>query len=173
MRDIAGASDLTQAAIYHHFTNKEELYYTSVRHLLREKLSPLTELTLAESIPEKKLTIFVEGMMQMAIENPQVGRIYYRELLDGDMSRLLALVEDVFAALQSIIDDVILKIAPHKDGLLSVISLLGMILHHAEVIKLAPALPQGKPEHTQLSVLSAHITDIYLNGLKGNGQKTS
>lgn len=168
MRDIAAASGITQAAIYHHFANKEALYYASVGHLLNQMLTPLTGTALSETEPEKKLAIFVDGLMRMAIENPQVGRIYYRELLDGDLTRLLTLVGDVFLVLQSIIDDVVLKISPHTDGLLAVISLLGMILHHAEVIKLAPALPGGKLEHTQVAVLSKHITELYLNGLKGN-----
>ena len=40
MREIARETGITQAAIYHHYQGKEELYLDAVRTLHREKLHP-------------------------------------------------------------------------------------------------------------------------------------
>lgn len=166
MRDIAAAAGITQAAIYHHFTNKEELYFASVRHLLEEKVRPLTQGVEGTGTAEEKLSRLIAGMMRLAVDDP-FGRIYYRELLDGDRARLLALSEDVYVVVKPEFDVLLTAIAPQVDTHLAVVSLIGMILHHAEVIKLGPLLPWGRPEHGDPAVLAEHISNLFLRGLKG------
>lgn len=168
MRDIAAASGITQAAIYHHFANKEDLYFAAVRHLMEEKLRPLSEITQSSQTAEQQLTIYIDGLMRLAIENPQFGRVYYRELIDGDQTRLLALAEDVLVVIEPALEALIKRIAPNTDSHLATVSLLGMVLHHAEVIKLSPLLPWGKPEHGLPAILATHISTLFINGLKGS-----
>jgi AcrR family transcriptional regulator len=166
MRAIAKSMDITQAAIYHHFGNKEELYYASVRHLLQQKLAPLDELSQSGESPEGQLKIWILQLLQMLKNDALFCKIYYRELLDGDENRLRALAEDVFADMHDAIDNMVRNISPTIDSHLAVVSLMGMIFHHIEVIRIGQVLPWSKPEHGQLDVLSEHIGSVFINGLK-------
>ena len=44
MRDIAAAVGVTPAALYHHFSDKEQLYLNAVGHAFEEKVGPLKSL---------------------------------------------------------------------------------------------------------------------------------
>ena len=167
MRAIARALDITQAAIYHHFDNKEELYFDSVRYLMRAKVLPILDTCRQESEPEQVLRKFVSGMLTMLQNSPQFLKMVNREMLDGDEARLVALSEDVFNDIHATLEANIAAINPVVDTHLSVISMAGMIFHHAESIKLGKVYPWYKPQYADTGVVADHISNLLLTGLKG------
>jgi AcrR family transcriptional regulator len=44
MRDIARSAGITQAAIYHHFANKEDLYIAALEHLYAAQTTELVSM---------------------------------------------------------------------------------------------------------------------------------
>ena len=165
MRSIAAATGITQAAIYHHFTNKDELYIAVVRHLLEKKTANLMAELAAVDDPAQRLQRLVSDMLQIFHDDPQFRQIYFRELLDGDSKRLADLAETVFADLHDTLEALMNSLSPGMDSHLLMVSLMGMIFHHLEAMKLSIFLPYGRPEHAELPILAKHISSLFLNGL--------
>jgi AcrR family transcriptional regulator len=166
MRAIANTAGITQAAIYHHFANKEELYFAAVRYLNEDKSAAFIRGLSVSAPPEARLALLVEQMLSLLGADPDFSRIYFRELLEGDHNRLSNLVTNVFGDVSPIIEQLLTELAPDQDSHLLALSLGGLVFHHLEARKLSQFMPGGKPEHTDLSVLANHITALLLHGVK-------
>ena len=166
MRKIARAAGITQAAIYHHFASKEQLYYAAVKFLQEEKTTRVTE-QLATDLPaEERLKTLVQLLLELLDADPHFRHIYFRELLDGDEIRLCELATNVFADLSHVIEGLMRELAPHLDSHLTMMSVAGLVFHHLEARKLSPFMPGGKSEHSELPVLADHITTLLLKGVR-------
>jgi AcrR family transcriptional regulator len=166
MRAIANTAGITQAAIYHHFANKEELYFAAVRYLNEDKSAAFIRGLSVSAPPEARLASLVEQMLSLLGADPDFCRIYFRELLEGDHNRLSNLVTNVFGDVSPIIEQLLTELAPDQDSHLLALSLGGLVFHHLEARKLSQFMPGGKPEHTDLTVLANHITALLLHGVK-------
>ena len=166
MRQIAGEAAITQAAIYHHFASKEELYFAAVRFLHREKIAGLNSIVQLAACPREKLRLLVRQMLELLDADPHFRHIYFRELMEGDDSRLKELADSVFAEIPEVLGELLQELAPHLDNHLMMMSLAGLVFHHLEVRKLTLLLPDGNLEKTQLPVLADHITTLLLNGVR-------
>ena len=96
MRSIASAAGTTQAAIYHHFPNKEALYRAALALHLGEKSRQLAEIVAGKPNFEDRLKAMVQHMLVVADEDEQFRRLYFRELLEGDAEQLKTLANNVF-----------------------------------------------------------------------------
>jgi TetR/AcrR family transcriptional regulator len=168
MRQIAGGAGITQAAIYHHYANKKELYLATVRHLHRGKISAVADISQSEAGAEEKLAHLVRWMLEIMASEAAFRHIFIRELLEGDEVRLQELSENVFAEAHQIMVPLMKELAPVLDGHLFAVSLMGLVIHHIEARKLTPFLPEGSAEKVQLPVLANHITALLLNGVRGS-----
>ena len=166
MREIARETGITQAAIYHHFPGKEELYFDAVRVLLREKMQILHAVLELDAPPERKLRELVLRMLELMDEDPCFRHIFQRELMEGDEARLKELADSVFAEAHAGLEPLMAEIAPTFDSLLLLMSVSGLVLHHLEVRKLIPLLPEGSEQKAELPVLAEHICALVLNGVQ-------
>jgi AcrR family transcriptional regulator len=166
MREIARETGITQAAIYHHFPNKEALYLEAVRTLYREKMQSLSDVLDLEAPPPEKLRQLVWRMLELMDADPDFRHVYYREMMEGDEERLRELVDSVFADFMDVMTPLMKAIAPHLDATLMMMSLAGLVFHHLEVRRLIPLLPGGSEAKSRLPVLAEHITALVLNGVR-------
>jgi AcrR family transcriptional regulator len=166
MREIARETGITQAAIYHHFPCKEDLYMDAVRTLHREKMQGLSDVVELQAPPAEKLHHLVLRMLELMEADPDFRHIYYRELMEGDEERLRELADSVFSDVFAVLRPLMTEIAPHLDPMLTLMSLSGLVLHHLEVARLIPLLPGGSEAQTRLPVLAEHITTLVLNGVR-------
>lgn len=166
MRDIARAASITPAAIYHHFANKEALYFAAMEYLYADQTIELVSEASRESDPELQLAVTVRCLLEVFDEYAQFRRLYLRELLEGDQKRLKLLAEGVFVTLHEFLLELMAELAPHVDSHLMVLDLFGLITHHLEARKLSYQLSSGRPEHQQLPYLANHITALILNGVR-------
>ena len=165
MREIARETGITQAAIYHHFHSKEELYFDAVRVLLREKMQILHAVLELDVSAEQKLRELVLRMLELMDDDPCFRHIFQRELMEGDDARLKELADSVFADAHASLEPLMADIAPHLDPLLLLMSVSGLVLYHLEVRKLIPLLPDGSKQKAELPVLAEHICAVVLNGV--------
>ena len=84
MRQIAREIGVTQAAIYHHFPSKDDLYIASLEHLYSGQQEAIVSLVTSAAEPSERLALLVEALLQIFDQQAQFRRIYFRELLDGD-----------------------------------------------------------------------------------------
>lgn len=166
MREIARSAGITQAAIYHHFANKEELYIATLEHLYQGPTNELVNVVCQESDPEVQLEILVSNTLEIFDRHAHFRRIYFRELLEGDNKRLKLLADGILGEINEFVRDVLAQLAPHMDKHLLMLDLGGLILHHLEARKLSAQMDSGRPEHQQLPMLAEHITSLILNGVR-------
>ena len=166
MRAIAVATGITQAAIYHHFANKEDLYFAAVRYLHEDIAASFIADLSAEIPPEERLALLVRTMLTRLAVEADFRRIYFRELLETDQQRLREMVVDVFSDVAEVIEKLMGELAPARDSHLLFLSLMSLIIHHLEARKLSALLPGGRPEHAELAVLADHITTLLLHGVQ-------
>jgi AcrR family transcriptional regulator len=76
MRDVAAAVRVTPAAIYYHFSGKEQLYLDTLRHALKEKASALNAaLDGEEKPPWARLEAFVGALAQVLTQEKDFQRL--------------------------------------------------------------------------------------------------
>ncbi len=166
MRAIAVATGITQAAIYHHFANKQVLYLAAVRYLHEDIAASFIADLSAAAPPQERLALLVRKMLTRLDVEDDFRRIYFRELLESDQQRLREMVVDVFSDVAAVIEQLLEELAPDQDSHLLFLSLVGLVSHHLEARKLSGLLPGGRPEHAELAVLADHITDLLLHGVQ-------
>jgi AcrR family transcriptional regulator len=168
MRRIAGEAGITQAAIYHHYANKEELYFAAVRHLHQDKVAGFSSISQMNIASPEKLRLLGIKMLELLDADPHLLHIYFRELMEGDESRLEELAKSVFTEMAEVLEELMGELAPHLDSHLMMLSIAGMVFHHLEARKVTPLLPGGTLEKTRLPVLAEHITTLLLNGVRSS-----
>jgi len=165
MRDIARAVGITQAAIYHHFSNKDALYIAAITYLFEKLTLGIGEQMAAIYDPSERLQLLTSTMLRILDADPRFRRIYMRELLEGDEDRLAALAENTFAAFYEPLYTLMGELAPSRDPQLLIFSLFGLVFHHLEARKLGPHLPYSTPKKHKLPALATHITQLFLHGI--------
>ncbi len=167
MRQIARATGITQAAIYHHFPAKFDLYLAAIRYIYSGRTEALVIEVSREPDPEQRLALLVRSMLAVFEEQPQFRRIFFRELLAGDRERLQMMVGNVFPDLGDLMDKLMSELAPTMDSHLMVLTLAGLLFHHLEARKLSAVMAGGRPEHQSIDTLAEHITGLLLHGVRG------
>ena len=165
MRDIAREVGITQAAIYHHFSNKDALYIATVTYLFEQHTLGITEQMSAIDDPALRLELLIGAMLEATEEDPRFRRIYLRELLEGDEQKLAAIAENAFIAFYEPLYALMGELAPDSDPQLLIFSMTGMIFHHLEARKLAPHLPHAAEGNMGIPSLGRHITNLFLHGV--------
>jgi TetR/AcrR family transcriptional regulator len=165
MRGIARAVGITQAAIYHHFSNKEALYIAAITYLFEQHTLGISEQLSAIDDPAQRLELLIGAMLEVMEEDPRFRRIYMRELLEGDEQKLAAMAENAFTAFYEPLYELMGELAPGSDRQLLIFSLAGMIFHNLEARKLAPYLPHAAKGNTGIPSLARHISNLFLYGV--------
>jgi AcrR family transcriptional regulator len=165
MRDIARAVGITQAAIYHHFSNKDALYIATITYLFEQYTLGISEQMSAIDDPAQRLELLIGAMLEAAEKDPRFRRIYLRELLEGDQEKLAAIAENAFIALYEPLYTLMGELAPDSDSQLLIFSMTGMIFHHLDARKLAPHLPHTAAGDIGIPGLARHITSLFLHGV--------
>jgi len=96
MRGLAKAVNMSVAAIYHHFPDKNTLYLETVQYAFADKALLFSEVWLLDSSAEKRLELFVSSLVQILQSDHEFHRLIQREILTGNTERMKILAEDVF-----------------------------------------------------------------------------
>jgi AcrR family transcriptional regulator len=166
MRDIARAVGITQAAIYHHFPNKDALYIAAAGFLFEKLTLGINNQLATSNDPRERLRLLVGSMLKTMDEDPRFRRLYLRELMEGDESRLAALARNTFPTFYETPYELMRELAPNQDPQLLIFSLSGLVIHHLEARKLGPHLPHSPPYVRDLPALTAHITQLIMSGIE-------
>ena len=166
MRGLAKAVNMSVAAIYHYFPDKNALYLETVQFAFTDKAMIFSEVWLQDSSAEKKLELFVSSLVQILQSDHEFHRLIQREILAGNTERMKMLAEDVFKQQFYFLLALMKQIAPGKDAHLSAISVLSLCKHHLEMQPLRRYLPEWDKRHEQPEVIARHVIGLLLNGLK-------
>ena len=160
MRDIATACQLNVGSLYHHFSDKQQLYSAAIQQAFSGRSVHLLAVLESDEPPQQQLMNLIDILCQLLSEDQSFLRLVQRELLDGDTKRLKHLAEDVFGQLTTALNQLCQELNPQLDPALLANTIIGMVLQLFHSAPLRQYLPGFKPEHRQPEIISQHIKQL-------------
>jgi AcrR family transcriptional regulator len=165
MRDVASAVGLTQAALYYHFSDKDQVYVDAVAHEFRERAAVLKDMLAGNGTPWVRLERFVAGLARMMAKDKEFLRLMLWVLLDSDESSQSTLAEQVFRNMFATLHDLARELEPHRDAHLLAISILGLVIFHFQTGAIRKFMPGNRPQQDNPKELARHVVGLLRNGL--------
>ncbi|MES2244872.1 MAG: TetR/AcrR family transcriptional regulator [Pseudomonadota bacterium] len=173
MRDIAAAVGVTPAALYHHFSDKEQLYLDAVGHAFEEKVGPLKSLLEGGEKPWDRLEAFVALFTRMLAREKDFRRLMQWVLLDSNEQRMQSLVDCVFRDLFSALHKLAAELAPSHDAHRLAVSIIGLVFYPFETQSVRRFLPGYAHQNEDPEAIARHIVGLLRNGLGGTNEEKS
>lgn len=170
MRQLAQAVDMSVAAIYHHFPDKNTLYLEAVRYAFSDKEQVFAQVWESGHPAEEKLARFVRSLIDVMLEDPDFHRLMQREILEADPERMQLLAQGVFNREFCLLMQLAAELAPEQDPHLVATSVIGLAKYYVEYQPLLKNFPGRKPEHDTPEIAATHITELLLNGLRAKAK---
>lgn len=165
MRDIAVASGVTPAALYHHFSDKEQLCLDVVAYAFQEKVESLNAIVAGGGAPWGRLESVVAQFTSILAKEGDFRRLMQWVLLDSHALRLQSLVDSVFRDLFNVLHKLASELAPDRDAHLLVVSIFALVIYPFETQTMRRFLPGYQPQHEVPEVIAQHIVGLLRNGL--------
>lgn len=166
MRHLAQALNMSVAAIYHYFPDKNTLYLESVSYAFSGKEQNFAQVWESGCPAEEKLAQFIHLLIDVMLQDRDFNRLMQREILEADPERMQLLAQGIFNRQFGLLISLLTGLAPEQDAQLLATSVIGLVKYHVEYQPLFKNFPAWKPEHEMPEVIAAHITELLLNGLK-------
>lgn len=96
MNEIAAHARISKANVFHHFSSKNELYLSVLRHACRQSADLLSVLAQEETPAATRLAQYARAHLAYMLERKAVGRLIARELLQANPRRARELAQQVF-----------------------------------------------------------------------------
>jgi AcrR family transcriptional regulator len=160
MRSIGNAVGITQAALYHHYPDKQSLYLAAMNHAFADKAVGITDALRSDGTPVERLERFIKSFTRLMASDPDFQALLQRELLDGDETRLQLLAEQAFFEPFQAMMELARELAPDCDAHMAAISMAGLVLFHFETAPVRQFLPGGAKRHNDPKVVARHVTRL-------------
>ena len=167
MRDVATAVGVTPAALYYHFSDKEQLYLDVAHSAFSEMADTLKAALVDAQTPWTRLESVVVACVQVLAKNSDLQRLLQWVTLDGDEQRLQKLGNTVLQDLFLIVYDLVAELYPDRDAHMLTISVMGLIVFPFEAEKACRFMPGHRPENEDPAAIAKHALGVMLYGLSG------
>lgn len=162
MRDLARATGMSLAGLYHYFESKEKLLYQIQRQSFVSVLEQLREKLAGERDPEQRIRIFLRNHLEYFLANQKAMKVMSHEAtaLQGDWAKeVRAVKRDYYNACLALVDELKRQRGLEFESRIAVLSLFGMVnwiytWHNPRTDADASALAQ-------------QMGDIFLQGING------
>jgi AcrR family transcriptional regulator len=165
MRDVAVAVGLTPAALYYHFSDKEQLYVEVVGYAFREVTSVLKDAIESAPTPLAQLESIIDVATKMLAKNRSLVRLMQWVKLDSDRQRLRKLGTTAFDELFLTIFKLVSKLGRGYNASLLTVSIASVIIFPFEVGDTCRFLPGYRAQNENPSVLTKHVVRLLRQGL--------
>jgi AcrR family transcriptional regulator len=169
MRDVAVAVRLTPAALYYHFSDKEQLYLDVVRYAFEEKAGSLKSLLTGEENPWVRLEAFIAWFTRMLAKEKDFRRLMQWVLLDSDEIRQKKLADCVFLDLFNALRSIAGELSPNHDTHMLVVSIIGLAAYPIETQSMLRFLPDYQRQHEDPEAIARHVISLVRTGLNVSG----
>lgn len=165
MREVAAEVGLTPAALYYHFSDKEQLYLDAMAYEFQGKSATLKEILDSGEPARVRLEAFVTGSAILLATDKKFLRLTQWVLLDADEKRMHQLAEYVFKDLFIAVHDLAGELDPDQDSHLLALSIIGLVVFHFHVGGVRKFMPGHLPEQDQPGVLARHVCNLLRIGM--------
>jgi AcrR family transcriptional regulator len=169
MRDVAVAVGMTPAALYYHFSDKEQLYVDAVGYAFREVTGTLKSAIEAAGAPLEQLESVVGVASKMLAKDKSLVRLMQWVMLDSDKQRLQKLGTTAFDELFLTIHKLVSKLGSGYNASLLTVSIASMVVFPFEVMDTCRFLPGYQSKNDDPAVLTKHVVRLLRQGLSGVG----
>ncbi len=168
MRDLAKAVEMSTAALYHHFPNKQALYLEAVQFAFSKQASAFDAVWQAELGAEEKLRRFVHCLALVLTTDVDFRGLMQRELLDADDERMQLLAKGVFHEQFTQIINVIEQLGVTQHLHFKALSVIALVCDIIQMQPLSKYLPGWQAEHEQVDFIAEQVINLLINGVKGS-----
>ncbi len=140
MRDVARAAGMTQANLYYHFRDKDQMINDTLAHLFASRIASLDEVLETHLADGDELERFVRWMVKLLAEDIVFARLLHRELLDGDAGRLANLAQAIFLRPFTLFTEIVSAQGRRSDPRPLALSAIALIIGQILVLPLMPLL---------------------------------
>jgi AcrR family transcriptional regulator len=166
MRNVAAGTDLTTAALYYHFPDKEQLYLSCIEHSFQNRITPLLLHSDATHSSWQKLEQFIHRFSNLLAEDRDFQRLLQWVTLDTDDQRSEKLTNTVFAPFFNLVSDIIGDIQLHPQAThFSTVAIISLLVFPFETSHARRLLPGYQSPHKAPQQLASQIIQLLRNGL--------
>lgn len=165
MRQLACAVDMSVAAIYHHFPDKNALYWAATRYAFSGKEAIFAQVWEAECPATEKLHKFILALISAMSGDNDFCRLMQREIMEADPERMQLLAQSVFKDQFDLLLQLAASLAPERDAYLVATSIIGLVKIYIDHQPLNKHFPGWREEYAQPEVIAEHVTNLLLYGL--------
>ena len=165
MRDVAGAVGLTPAALYYHFSDKQQLYLDTVAHEFREKMTVLAHNIQGPAPAWARLEGFVAGLAQLLAKDKDFLRLLQWVLLDSDETRQHKLAKQVFTELFTAVHNLAEALDSRRDAHQLAISIVGLVMFTYQAGTTRQFMPGYRAQQNRPDAVARHVCDLLRTGL--------
>lgn len=165
MRDVAVAVGLTPAALYYHFSNKEQLYVDTVAYAFREVTNLLKAAIEAAPTPLEQLESIIGVSIKMLSKNKPLVRLIQWVKLDSNRQHpkklATAALNELFLTVQKLVG----KLGSGYNSSRLLISIASMVVFPFEIEDTCRFLSGYQSQNTDPAVLTKHVIQLLRQSL--------
>lgn len=167
MRDVAREAGLTPAALYHHFSDKDQLYLATIARVYDDRFQALTARVEGDGDPWHRLEALVSGVILLNQADPQLLRLSQWVLLDDEPSRTQKLVSNVLRPFFDVVTGLAGELGGGYDAHRLAVSVLGLVFYPIFADSVTRHLPGYQSVQAQPDAQAAHIVRLLRHGIAG------
>src|SRR5437763_10621716 len=130
MRDLARATGMSLAGLYHYFESKEELLYLIQKHTFTTIIERLRQRLEGATDPEQRIRIFIHNHLEYFLANKEAMKVLTHEdetLKNGRGGEIATIKRDYYRICLGLLEDLQQAEGLEFSARLAVLSLFGMI----------------------------------------------
>ena len=165
MREVAAVVGVTPAALYYHYSDKEELYLALVNNAFTGGVSSLLGSISNSTDPWLRLEEFVSGFVHLIARERDLQRLMQWVLLDTDHARSQRLAEGVFEPFYQAVTGLLRDICQVDDVHPMLVSVFCLLVFPFESSHVARFLPGFRSPHANPQSVADHVMGLLKHGL--------
>jgi len=169
MRNVAQAVGVTPAALYYHFSDKDDLYISVIDYACKGVKELLDFIISRKATPQQRLSEAITGLAWILSENSCLTRLIQWVLMDEDEIRMKKLgtsvFNDIFNIFYRLAEESNNEVESHQMA----VSIISLVVFPYQSAKACRHLPGYKEENLYPENMGIYVLDIINKGLLKTG----
>lgn len=163
MRRLATETGMTQANLYYHFKDKEDLVRSTLAYAFKDRNPSLEKVIAGGNDPETRLELAISWFARNLFEDAILAKLFIRELLVADSERMKFLTESIFQDTFSILVGLLEDYLGAQHAVLHALALTSTVLGFFQISGFTKHLDEVRPELVDPETISKFLMNELRN----------